>query len=91
MRTDQTREIAWNLRALGQLKSWVHNDGNGLVYDIWVDGGTDSDGKPIVASGFSMDEAMQGLWLLLTAPGSYVMIGSRKHVYGKGVWQSILE
>lgn len=91
MRTDQTSQIVWSLRALGQIQSSLHNDGNGLVFNVWFIGGFDSNDKPIVAAGDSMDSAVQSLWTLLTASGSYVIVGNRKHVFNRGLWQQIIE
>lgn len=91
MRIDQTREIIWNLRPLGELRSTLSNDGNGLIYHVWLQGGQDADGKAIVGQGQTMDEAIQALWALLTATGACVMINNRKHVFGRGVWQQVLE
>ena len=91
MRKDQVAEIAWSLRAIGRLNSDMKNDGGGSIYRVWIDGGHHVDGSEVIATGETMSEAVRALWKQLTEPGSYVMIGSRKHVYGSGVWQIVLE
>ena len=90
-RLNQTQIIAWELRVLGQLFSRITNDGDGPMIQVWVNGAKDSEQKDIKGEGPTMDEAMRSLWKQLTASGSYVTIGNYRHVYGRGIWQAILE
>jgi hypothetical protein len=90
-RLNQKEKIAWDLRPLGQIYSQIINEGDGPQIIVWIKGGKDSDHKEIRASGATLDEALASLWKQLTSPGSYVMIGRYKHVYGRGVWQATLE
>jgi hypothetical protein len=91
VRSDQTAEIAWHLRAIGGVRSDLKTDGDVLVYRAWVHGGYNANGTDLMATGGSLEAAVQALWHGLTAPGAYVMISGSKYMFHRGTFQQIFE
>lgn len=86
-KVDRAKEIAWGLRVVGGVQSDLITDGEALICRAWVTGGKHANGTDIIATGQTLEAALNALWNALTMSGSYVMIGGSKYTYHQGGFQ----